>query len=210
VVSEPGESPEEGLEHFVPTAGRVTGVLGLLVAAGFVVLSLVARDDVPAAVGAGALVAGVLVWVSTETLHLRNMLETIHVPLAAVDELVVRQVLVVRVGEKKLVSPALGRRLRKLMRAPRPTTLLMPALPERMDDPIGGPTEARPPTDIDYVDYVEGRLRDAIDKARSRHGITRYSDEAEALARDVRRQPAWAEIAALVLVAGLFVLSLFL
>jgi hypothetical protein len=219
VSSEPGESPEEGLERFVPTGGRVVGVVGLVMAAAFVVLWALDRDSVPAPVAAGALVAGVLVWaallrprvaVSHETLFLRNMLETVQIPLAAVDELVVRQVLAVRVGNRKFVSPALGRRLRKLIKAPRPTGLLMPALPERMDDPVGGPTEVRAPTSIDYVDHVEGRIRERVDQARSRHGVTRYSDEAAALARDVRRVPAWPEIGALVLTAGLFVLTLIL
>jgi hypothetical protein len=217
VAREPGESPEEDVEHFAPTGGRVVGVVGLVLAAGFAVLWALDRDAVPAPVPAGALVAGVLVWaallrprvsVSRETLFLRNMLETVHVPLAAVDELVVRQVLAVRVGDKKFVSPALGRRLRKLMKAPPVSMLLMPALPERMDDPVGGPTEVRAPTSIDYVDHVEGRIRERIDQARARHGVTRYSDEAEALARDVRREPAWPEIGALVLTTGLFVLTL--
>ena len=64
-------------------------------------------------------------------------------------------------------------------------------------------TERVPTTDIDYADHVEDRLRDLVAEARERHGIRRYSDEAEALARDVRRAPAWPEIAALVLSAGL-------
>ena len=123
--SEPDESAEEAVERFVPTGGRVTGVVGLVMAAGVIVLWLVDPDSVPAAVAAGALLGGVLVWASLlrprvsasrETLFLRNMLETIHIPLAAVDELVVRQVLTVRVGEKKYVCPAVGRKLRKVMR----------------------------------------------------------------------------------------------
>lgn len=220
MASEPGESPEEGLERFAPTGGRVVGVLGLVMAAAFVALWALDRDAVPAPVATGALVGGVLVWaallrprvsVSRETLHLRNMLETVHVPLAAVDELVVRQVLAVRVGERRFVSPAVGRKLRKVMRAPRPTPLLGPAVPDSMDDSLG-PTSAsvRAPTTIDYVDHVEGRLRERIAEARTRHGVTRYSDEAEALARDVRRAPAWAEIGALVLATALFVLTLLL
>ena len=209
----------EDLEHFAPTGGRIVGVLGLVMAAGLVGLWALDRDGVPAPVAAAALVGGVLAWasllrprvsVSRDTLHLRNMLETVHVPLAAIDELVVRQVLAVRVGEKKFVSPAVGQKLRKVMRAPRPGQIFLPDLPEKMDDGLG-PAEAppeRPPTDVDYVDHVEGRLRKRIAEARSRHGIRAYSDEAEALARDVRRQPAWPEIIALVLSTALFVVTL--
>lgn len=218
--SEPGGSSGEDLESFAPTGGRTFGVLGLVMAAGLVVLWALDRDAVPAAVPAGALVGGVLVWaallrprvsVSRETLHLTNMLETVHIPLAAVDELVVRQVLALRVGEKKFVSPAVGRKLRKVMRAPRPTPMLAPPLPDTMDDAVG-PASApeRAPTEIGYVDHVESRIRERIAEARTRHGVTRYSDEAEALARDVRREPAWSEIVALVLTTGLFVLTLLL
>jgi hypothetical protein len=137
------------------------------------------------------------------------MLETIHVPLAAIDELVVRQVLAVRVGEKKFVSPAVGRKLRKVMRAPRPGQIFLPTLPEEMDDAVGpAHPAARVPTSVDYVDHVERRLRDLIAEARSRHGVRRYSDEAEALARDVRREPSWPEIVALVLSTALLIVTL--
>ena len=218
--SEPDESPEEDLERFAPTGGRVVGTVGLVLAVGVVVLWVLDRDDVPAWVAAGALVGGVLVWasllrprvsVSRETLHLRNMLETINVPLAAVDELVVRQVLAVRVGEKKFVSPAVGHKLRKVIRAPRPGQIFLPTMPETMDDPIGPAADTeRVPTTIDYVDHVEGRLRERIAEARTRHGVRPYSDEAEALARDVRREPAWAEILALGAATLLFVVALVL
>ena len=118
------------------------------------------------------------------------MLETIHIPLAAVDELVVRQVLTVRVGEKKYACPAVGRKLRKVMRVPRPAPLLGPRVTDEMVDDLAKATDhalgpssepERPKTDIDYADHVEDRLRDLVAEARERHGIRRYSDEAEAL-----------------------------
>lgn len=218
MASEPGGSSADDLESFASTGGRIIGILGLVMAAGFAGLWLADRDGVPAAVGAGALVAAVLAWVSQlrprvsasrETLHLRNMLETVHVPLAAVDELVVRQVLAVRVGRRRFVSPAVGRKLRKVIRAPRSAQILGPVMPESMVEAVGTSSGTRPVrTNIDYADHVEGRLRELIADARTRHGVTRHSDEAEALARDVRRVPAWPEIVALVLTVGLFVLTL--
>ena len=139
------------------------------------------------------------------------MLETIRIPLAAVDELVVRQVLTVRVGDRKFVSPAVGRKLRKVMRAPRAAPILGPDVPDAMEDALGPtPDSEHVSTEIDYADHVEDRLRDLVAEARVRHGITRYSDEAEALAREVRREPAWLEIAGLVGSAGLLVLVVLL
>ena len=139
------------------------------------------------------------------------MLETIQVPLAAIDQVVVRQVLAVRVGEKKFVSPAVGRKLRKVMRGRRPTDMLMPRLPDQIDDGVGPTSGTKPlPTTIDYVDHVEGRLRELVDEARARHGVRPYSDEAEALAAGVRRVPSWPEIGALAATTVLFVVTLVL
>jgi hypothetical protein len=211
------DSPQPPVERFAPTGGRVSGVLGLLLAAAVVVLGLVRHDDVAPPVTAAALVAGVLAWAallrprvsaSTETMYLRNMLETVEVPLAAVDELVVRQVLAVRVGEKKFVSPAVGRKLRKIVKVPRPGSLIGPNLPESIDDGVGPSTSNKIATEVDYADHVESRLRELVDAARQRHGVTRYSDEALALAADVRRRPAWPEIMALGAGVLLFVLTL--
>lgn len=220
MASEPGESPEEGLEHFTPTSGRILGVLGLLLTAAVLVAWVLDRDSVPAALAAAALVGGVLVWasllrprvsVSPETLHLRNMLETVRVPLAAIDELLVRQVLSVRVGERRFVSPAVGRKLRKVMGANRrgSGSIFGPELAERVPEefePVNDPS--RPKTDVDYADHVEDRLRQLVADARARHGVRAYSDEAEALAAGVRREPAWPEIGALAVATLLLVLAL--
>ena len=67
----------------------------------------------------GAAFAGILsyaallrpaVRVDSDALVLRNMLDTNVVPLAAIDEVAVRQVLAVRADEKRYVSPAIGTR----------------------------------------------------------------------------------------------------
>ena len=188
------ESREDGLDHFPPTGGRVHGVVGLVMAAGFLGMWALDRDDVPDPLAAAALVGGVLFWaallrprvsVSRETLHLRNMLETVHLPLAAIDELVVGHVLMLRVGDKKFVSPAIGRKPREVRRVARPG-----------------------PTTVDYVDHVEGRLRSLVADARTRHGVGACSDETKAPALGVRRDPAWPEIVALGAAILLFVLTL--
>ena len=208
-------SPAGTVEHFVPTGGRVSGVLALLLSAAVVVLGLVRPHDVALPVIAGALLGGILAWAallrprvsaSAETLYLRNMVETVEVPLAAVDELVVRQVLAVRVGEKKFVSPAVGRKLRKVMKVPRPSSLLMPNLPESIGNEPK--TSKKIATEVDYADHVESRLRTLVEDARQRHGVRRYSDEALALAGDVRRRPAWPEIVAIGVLSVVFLLTI--
>ena len=74
---------------------------------------------------AGAVLAAVLAWASMlrpalwatpDHLVMRNMLETVHVPLAAIEQLAVRQVLAVRAGDRRYVSTVVGRPLRKAMR----------------------------------------------------------------------------------------------
>lgn len=210
----------EDIEHFAPTGGRITGVLGVLLAVAVLVTGVVQPGEVIAPVMVGAALGGLISWAallrprvsaSAETLHLRNMLETIEIPLAAVDELVVRQVLAVRVGEKKFVCPGLGRRLRKMVKgaAASPTPLFLPDVPASMPDALGpsGRTSKRT-TSVDYVDHVESRLHDLVREARTRHGVTRYSDEALALAATVRRRPAWPEIGGLAVGGLVFVLTL--
>ncbi len=217
---EPLEDRDGPVEHFAPTAGRVTGVLGLLLAAAVLVTGIVRPGGVVAPIMALAVLGGAVAWaaqlrprvsVSPETLYLRNMVETVEIPLAAVDELVVRQVLAVRVGDKRFVCPGLGRKLRKIVRKPKAQSLFLPEIPESMPDAIG-PAAATPTvaTEVDYVDHAETRLRDLVDQARRRHGVTRYSDEAEALAAGVRRRPAWPEIVVLAGSAAAFLLFLVL
>ena len=214
------DDPAGTVERFRPTSGRVTGGLAALLAVAVVVVSVVRPGDVTAPVTAGAVLAGVLAWAamlrprvsaSPETLYLTNMLETVEIPLASVDELVVRQVLVVRSGERTFRSPAVGRKLRKVLGVGRPRQLFGPSVTETALDELGpGGDLTQQATVVDYADHVEGRLRHLVEEARTRRGVRRYSDEALALAGGVRRRPAWLEIGALVLAAVVFVLTLVL
>ena len=119
---------QQPVERFDPTSGRVTAVLVLVLAGVVVVAGAVDAGSVPLPVLAGAVLAAVLAWASmlrpalwatTEHLVMRNMLETIHVPLAAIEQLAVRQVLALKAGEKRYVSTVVGRPLRKAMRTGR-------------------------------------------------------------------------------------------
>lgn len=57
---------------------------------------------------------------------------------------------------------------------------------------------------------MEHRIKDLAQLDRERRGIRSYSDEAEALASEVRREPAYVEIVALVASTAFFVVSILL
>jgi hypothetical protein len=152
---------------------------------------------------AGALLGGVLAWASmlrpalwlTPTdLVMRNMLETVHLPLAAIEEMAVRQVLAVSVGDRRYVSTAVGKSWRKALKSSAP----------------GGrePAGDQRVTDLPYVDFVEQRLRQRVDDAREAAGVRRGSDEQLALAAGVRRERAWLPIGLIAVAAVAFVVTL--
>lgn len=190
--------PPETVERFRPTSGQVLGWTGLVLVALAVLAGLSEGPVWP--VVTGALALGALDWaamlkprvlVSGRWLVLRNMLETVRVPLAAVEEVAVRQVLAVRVGERRYVSPAVGRSLRQTLK--------------------GGRRDETAASDLAtqaYPDFVEDRIRHLAAEARTHEGVARYSAAQEALGADVRREPAWVEIALLTLTAAAFVATL--
>ena len=178
---------QEPVEEFHPTSGRVQGVIAVIAAAGLVVIGLRDVDNgFPAPLIAVCLLLGVLawasmlrprVWATSDDLVMRNMLHTVRIPLAAIQTVVVRQVLAVGVAEGRYVSPAIGQSARQTARAER-----------------GGrksPTES-------YQVFVEERIGQLADTARSELGVEKHSEEQVALAAGVRRSWAWPEIAALV------------
>jgi hypothetical protein len=197
--------------------GRVTGVIGLVIAAGIAVLAVLDPGEIPLPVVAVAVLVGVLIWstmlkpqvsVADHRLVLRNMLETIRIPLAAIDELAVRQVLVVRVGEKRFVSPGVGRSVRQAITASRAD--VPQASKPALGPALGGGTPSQVDAGIAYADFVEHRIKDLAQLDRQRLGIRRYSDEAEALGSEVTREPAFVEIAALAASTAFLAVSILL
>ena len=174
---------EDMVEEFRPSSGRIMGVLGLVLCAGTVVLGLAEFDEgFPPALVWAALFAGVLFWaamlrprvrVSGSELRLRNMLDTITLPLASIEQIVVRQVLSVRAGDRRYVSPAVGKSWRQAMKRDR---------------------EREPGAEAPYPVFVEERLTRLAENARSKQGIALMSDEQLELAKSVRREWAWPEI----------------
>jgi hypothetical protein len=189
---------EEPVERFRPTSGRVLGVLALVLAAAMIVnASLDHSGGYPFAVVSALVAFGVLVWAAMlrpgvwatrNDLVLRNMLHTVSIPLAAIETVVVRQVLAVSAGERRYVSPAVGKSWRQAMRSSRAAQ-------------VPGATES-------YPAFVEDRISRLAEDARARLGVARLSDEQLALAEGVRRSLAWPEIVALAVSVTVLVLAL--
>lgn len=193
---DPSDAPaasgtSEVVERFRPTSGRLTGALGLVVAGVVLLVGVVERDrGFPLWLIAAAVLAAVLVWTSMlrpglwatrEHLVMRNMLETVTIPLAAIESYNVRQVLVVLAGDRRHVSTVLGRSWRNV------------ALGNRRVRPGADGTL---PTELPYVDWAQERLGQLIDDARAAAGVRVGSPEQVALGAAVRREPAWLPIAA--------------
>lgn len=190
----------DDVEHFHATSGRATGWMTVVLAALLVVAGVAYRHDgFPDWVVAGALLVGVLGWASmlrpalwvrsAEVLVMQNMLETVEIRLAAVEELALRQVLAVRAADRRWVSPVVGRTWRKAM--------------THKPGEANGPQEKMP-----YADYVEDRLRLLVDEARGAAGVRAGSPEQLALSDAVRRQPAWLPIALIAASALALVLAI--
>ncbi|WP_166133625.1 hypothetical protein [Nocardioides ochotonae] len=188
---------EQVVERFKPTSGRIMGTIGLVLVAIALVLGLLDPDSgFGGPVLAGAVGLGVLtwasslrpaMWVTTDSLVMRNMFDTVTIPLAAIEQVAVQQVTAVRAGDRRYISPVVGRSLRQAMKGRRHTEGAVPA---------------------SYADMVEQRIRHLADEAAAARGIRPRSEEQVALGREVRRQPAWAEIVLLVAAVVGFVIAL--
>ncbi|KAA1427189.1 hypothetical protein [Nocardioides antri] len=177
---------DDGTERFTAWGSRVLGIIGLAIVAVVVVVgaSGVADPYHPAAYAVCGVV-GLLLWamlvrpsvgVEDDRLVLCNPFTTVRLPLAAIEQVAVRQWLVVQVGARRYTSSGIGRSRRQALR----------------DDRRGGDIDDI--ADLSYGGFVEHRILKLAEDARTRQGIAHYSEEQEALGADVRREPAWVEI----------------
>jgi hypothetical protein len=190
-------APQGGpIEWFRPTSGRLLGAVAIVGCAALLVAAVV---DYPAGyalrLALASVFCGVLSWaallrprlgVTATSLVLRNMLETVTIPLVAVESLVVRQVLAVRAGDRRYVSPALGR--------------------TRRDAVASRSKTAAPGAGATYADVVEHRIRQLSGDARNLAGTSAGSEPRPQVAAPIHRSPAWPEVGALIVSgAGLLV-----
>ena len=110
---------EPGAESFAPPNGKWLGAAGIVGVLALTIGGILDPGSVPLGLIAVALPLGVLMWASMirpqvtaadGTLVLRNMLETVRIPLAAIDNVSVGQVLAVRTSRKRYTASGVGRR----------------------------------------------------------------------------------------------------
>jgi hypothetical protein len=190
------------VEKFARGGGSFVSVVGGLVVVGALAGWAADVHQVPLVVPAVAVLVGVLLWTSTlrprmlvegRELVLRNMLTTVRLPLATVEEIVVQQVVAVRAGGRRFRCAGAGRTLRTVVKGA--------GMPRR----LGGTEVER---GMDYGDYIETRVRQLVNDDRDRRGISSaYDPEVEQLSSHIRRQWAWPEVAAVAIAVLLVVLA---
>ena len=210
---EPGKAAP--VERFRPTSGRLVGYVSLAVIAGLVgYLAVNEHSVIGLRVGTGLLFVGVLIWVTQlrprataypDTLRLQNTLRDVTVPLALIDDVSVRRMLNVWVGEKRYVCIGIGSSLRKMVRSKSrgPSSLLG-------WDKLEAYTEAATPLHPDqsamnYATFVETRIGALVEDAKRRAAAGGGTT-----GERPRETWAWPEIVALVVTGVALVASLLL
>jgi hypothetical protein len=207
------------LERFRPTNGRATGVLGLLLC-GFVGVLVVVYEPPAVAVPGvlGCAFAAGFVWLamlrpsvsaSSAELRLRTLFETVSIPIASIDTVVVRRYLLVRAGGQKYICPAISRPLRKTMRSELGWSgggqFLQPGVSEER---LGGVQTEVSRYELAYPDFVEQRIAQLAARDRARRGIEERSEEEYELGSQVVHRKAWLELGLLAVLAVAFVVAL--
>src|SRR5262245_1239776 len=178
-------------------------VIAGLVALAFVVGWIVDIHRVALWVPALAVLGAVIVWISTvrprvwvknHDLVLRNMVTTWYLPLASIEEVAVRQVMAVRAGGQRYVCAGVGRSLREALKGSSADRARGQMRGLRGE--LANANDRQP--GVNYADFVEIRVQELINEDRVRRGVKKYSSEADELAKQARREPAWLEIIALV------------
>jgi hypothetical protein len=197
------------VQKFKPTGGSVVGYASIVLLGAAVVVALVSEPNlVGVRVALGILLLMLLTWIALlrpraeatrETLRLRNLVSDHHVPLARIDGVVVRQMLLVWVGPDRYACVGIGRSARQLMGNKRKRGPMAVLGIEQTDDRMGTGQSPQVDESVDYASFVENRIEDLARSARRD-----LPDEPA----EVRREWARPEITALAVVGALFVLSL--
>ncbi len=167
---------DEQVERFTVWSSRIVGVVGLVAVAMVVLLGVTgAGGDYHPAVYAGCGLIGVVIWVAIlrpevaiagDRLVLRNPLNTVGIPLAAIEQIAVRRWLAVRVGDRTLTNAGISRSRRQGVRDDQRqdvTGIEIAALSygahRGAPDPAAGPGRARPAGDQDVLRRAAGPRR---------------------------------------------------
>lgn len=214
------DQPTAEVQRFRPTNGRLMGILGIVMSAFVAVLLIVTETPevwVPGIFGC-LFVAG-FVWMallrpsvsaSKTDLHMRTLFESVRIPLASIDTVLVRRYLLVRSGGEKYICPAISRPLRKTVRRELNWSggnqMMAPGV---STERLGGVrTEVENQHDLAYPDFVEQQIAALAANDRARRGIEERSEEEYELGSQVERRTAWVELGALAMLALAFVVSL--
>lgn len=207
------ERSETVVERFPPTSGRFSGILGLLTAVVVLVAAVWAGlEGTALGVAIVAVLGAVLVWIAllrpqvsvTESdLVLRGMLHTDRIPLAAIEKVVITQVLAVAAGGRRFVSPAIGHSVRESAKRRR-----LGGLEQQGFDDLARAATPRSGGRGAVQEYVESRIVHLAEEERARHGVPRGSAEQRALAAGIRRTWAWPEIGGIAVLALAFLVWL--
>ena len=152
----PASASAQPVHSFKPTSGTAVGLLGLLTAV-FVIVLAASTERTLFGLRAGiiAALAGLLAWMTllrprvkayADTLMLRNMASDTYLPLARIDNVLVRHTLNVWVDDRRYSCAGIGRSTRSIARA-----------------------RARGPEAVqgdDYVTFVETTIEDLARSAR--------------------------------------------
>ena len=214
----------QDVQRFRSTNGRVMGIAGVALCGGLAAVFIASAPTGTAVTATLACAfAAMLVWAamlrptvsaSSDELRMRTMFESVEIPLASIDTVLVRRYLLIRAGGRKYICPAISRSLRKTVRSEMKWSggggnLLMPGV--TMDgggrSPLAQDTSSAA-LEMAYPDFVELQIRQLASNDRARRGIEELSEEEYEIASQAVRRRAWPEIVGLVALAMAFVVSL--
>ncbi len=197
------------VQKFKPTGGVAIGYISLVVLGACVALAVVTEPNIfGIRVVLVLLLLMMLAWVAllrpraeatATTLRLRNLFSEHHVPLAHIDAVAVRQMLVVWIGEDRYTCVGIGRSARQLMGNKRKRGPMAVLGIEQTDDRMAIGQTAEIGDGADYATFVETRIEDLARTAK--RDLGEQSPE-------VRREWARPEIVGLAGLSVAFVASL--
>jgi hypothetical protein len=205
--------PARPVERFKPTNGFVLGYVGVLLAALTVGYVLVAVHTVVGLrVGLAAAFFGVVVWATQirpraaaypETLLLKNAVRDFEVPLVLVDDVSVRQMLNVWVGDRRYVCIGIGESVRAMIKPKHGDQGSMLGSSRWHEFADRANRAAPEDTAMPYTTWVTTRIEELVEQAKK----ARPEGYVEATARP---RVAWPALVALLVLGVAFLVSLFL